>query len=70
MGQWEVADPGEGANPRGRGGRQHTILPIFFQKLHEIERIWTPRRTRIPRPILDRPMKGVHWMCDSYCINL
>ena len=43
-----MADPGfpqgRGANPRGGGGRQHTILPKFAkisQKLHEIERIWT-----------------------------
>ena len=34
-----VADPGF---PRA-WGRQHTILPIFFTKLHESERIWTPR---------------------------
>ena len=33
---------GEGANPRGLGGRQHTILPNFPKIMHEIERIRTP----------------------------
>ena len=45
-----VAGPGF---PRGRGtnspgGRQHTILPKFPKKMHEIERIWTPREGRVP----------------------
>ena len=39
-----VTDPGfprgGSANSPG-GGRQHTILPKFPKKLHEIERIWT-----------------------------
>ena len=30
-----------------RGGRQHTILPNFPKKLHEIERIWTPGGARV-----------------------
>ena len=45
-----VADPGfprgVGANPTGGG--QHTILPNFPKKLHEIERIWIPRVPRAP----------------------
>ena len=45
--------------PRGgrepsRGGREHAK---FSQKLHEIERIWTPRGgVRPSRPPLDPPM--------------
>ena len=39
--QWRIQDfPEEGAPTLG--GRQHTILPNFPKKLHEIERIWTP----------------------------
>ena len=43
-----VADPGfpRGGcanSPWGGGGCQHTILPKFPKKLHEIERIWTQR---------------------------
>ena len=38
---------------RGRqlsgGGRQHTIFAKFSQKLHEIERIWTPRGGMRPK---------------------
>ena len=46
--QWRIQDfPEEGApTPRGR---QHTILPNFPKKLHEIERIWTPRGVTHPR---------------------
>ena len=47
-----MADPGfprgGGANSPG-AGRQHTILPNFPQKLHEIERIWTPRGGARPK---------------------
>ena len=39
----------------GGGGRQHTILPEFSQKLHETERIWMPREgtgpSRPPPPL-------------------
>ena len=39
-----VADPGfpRGGGANSPGGRQHTILPNFPKKVHEIERIWTP----------------------------
>ena len=44
MAQLAVADPGfpRGGGANLSGGRQHTILPKFPKKLHEIERIWTP----------------------------
>ena len=45
-----VADPGF---PRGGGanspGAQTYDLAKFSQKLHEIERIWTPRGACVPR---------------------
>ena len=39
-------------------GRQHTILPNFPKKLHEIERIWTPQGVMHPGrpPPLDPPL--------------
>ena len=39
-----VADLGfpRGGGANSPGGRQHTILPNFPKKLHEIERIWAP----------------------------
>ena len=52
-----VADPGfsrgGGVNPPG--GREHAK---FSRKLHEIERIWTPRggRASLTPPPLDPPM--------------
>ena len=57
--QWRIQDfPEEGApTPRGGGanspggGRQHTILPYFHQKLNEIERI-----LRVLRAPLDPPL--------------
>ena len=47
-----MADPGfpRGGDANSPRGRQHTILPNFPKKLHEIERIWTPR------PLLDPPL--------------
>ena len=53
-----VADPGfsrgGGVNPPG--GREHAK---FSRKLHEIERIWTPRGGRASlTPPLDPPMKS------------
>ena len=38
-----VADPGfpRGGGANSPGGRQHTNLIEFSQKLHEIQRIWT-----------------------------
>ena len=49
-----VADPGfpRGGGANFRGGRQHTILPKFSKKLHEIERIWTGGG--VPRAPLER----------------
>ena len=46
-----VADPGF---PRGGGANSPGGVPTydfakFSQKLHEIERIWTPRGARVPR---------------------
>ena len=53
---YTVADPGfsrgGGVNPPG--GREHAK---FSRKLHEIERIWTPRGGRASlTPPLDPPM--------------
>ena len=40
--QWRMQDfPEVGAQTSGGG--QHTILPNVPRKLHEIERIWTPK---------------------------
>ena len=36
---WTNSSGGSRISP---GGRQHTILPNFPKKLHEIERIWAP----------------------------
>ena len=40
-----VVDPGfpQGGGANSPGGHQHMNLPNFPKKLHEIERIWTPR---------------------------
>ena len=54
-----VADPGfpRGGGANSPGGHQHTNLPHFPQKLHEIERIWTPRGAARPSlPSLDLPL--------------
>ena len=53
-----VADPGfsrgGGGREPSRGGREHAK---FSRKLHEIERIWTPRGGRASlTPPLDPPM--------------
>ena len=58
-----VADPGfprgEGANPP-RGAPTYDFAK-FSQKLHEIERIWTPRGRGecVPRERLDPPVKSM-----------
>ena len=62
-----VADPefprGGGAN--SRGGHQHTILPNFPKKLHEIKRIWAPRGGARPsRPPLDPPLAFPVSFCE------
>ena len=47
--QKSVADPGfprRGGRQPPRWGCQPTILPNFYRKLHENERIWTPRGGR------------------------
>ena len=58
-----VADPGfsrGGGREPSRGGREHAK---FSRKLHEIERIWTPRGGRASlTPPLDPPMK---WLVRS-----
>ena len=57
--QLSVVDPGfprgGGANSPG-GGCQHTILPSFPPKLHEIERIWTQGGGTRPSCPLDLPL--------------
>ena len=54
-----VAVPGF---PRGGGANTPGGVPTYdfakiSQKLHEIERIWTPRGAHIPRPPRDPPLK-------------
>ena len=53
-----VADPGfprgGGANSPGGGAPTYEFVE-FSQKLHEIERIWTPRGAS-PAPPLDPPL--------------
>ena len=46
--QWRIQDfPEEGA-PTPRGGAPTYEFAKFSQKLHEIERIWTPNPSRPP----------------------
>ena len=52
--QWWIQDFLEVGVQIPGGGLQHRILSIFFQKLHEIERIWTLRRVPVPRAPLIR----------------
>ena len=56
-----VADPGF---PRGGGTNPPKGAPSydfakFSQKVHKIERIWTPRGARIPHAPLDPPLQTV-----------
>ena len=55
--QWRIQDfPEEGA-PTPQGGAPTYEIAKFSEKLHEIERIWTPRGGARPsRPPLDPPM--------------
>ena len=41
--QWRIQDFPDGGHQPPRWERQPTILPSFYQKLHENERIWTLR---------------------------
>ena len=52
--QWRIQDFTEvgGANPPGWGGGANIQFCHFFQKLHEIKRIWTPSLA----PSLDPPL--------------
>ena len=54
--QWRIQDfPEEGAPTPG--GAPTYDFAIFSQKLHEIERIWAPRRGRTSlAPPLDPPL--------------
>ena len=62
--QWRIQDfPEGGVNPPG--GREHAK---FSRKLHEIERIWTPRGGRASlTPPLDPPMIHVIPLITSCC---
>ena len=55
-----VADLGfpRGGEANSRGGRQHTDFVKISQKLHEIERIWTPRGERASKILLCRSATG------------
>ena len=50
-----VADPGF-SQGGGTNSKSSYYLAIFPQKLHEIERIWTPGGACPWRPLLDPPM--------------
>ena len=66
-----MADPGF---PRGRGANSPGGVPTydfakFSQKLHEIERIWTPGG-RILRAPLDPPLVSVCvFVCVCVCVS-
>ena len=54
-----MADPGfpQGGGANSPGGVPTYDFAKFSQKLHEIERIWTPRGARVPHaPSLDLPL--------------
>ena len=61
-----VADPGfprdRAPTLGGRGGADIRFCQIF-PKHHKIERIWTPRGTRVPHAPLDPPLVMAHLQC-------
>ena len=67
-----MADPeiprGGGTNPPGRGAPIHDFAK-FPQKLHEIEKIWTPRAREGPPPPLDPPMVVTHCISFKQCLK-
>ena len=61
--QWRIQDFPEGGAWTLQGGREHAK---FSRKLHEIERIWTPRGGRASlTPPLDPPMHLVTLVTNS-----
>ena len=58
--------------PTLQGERQHTILQKFPQKLHEIERIWTPRRGRASKILLCRSATALlsNTQCDAFGLSV
>ena len=48
-----------------RRGSQHTILPNFPKKLHEFERIWTPRGDARPKFYYVDPPLFTHLCVNS-----
>ena len=62
--QLSVADPGFLRRGPSPWGDQHTILPKFRKKRHEIERIWTPGG--VPRVPLRSATgySGLHFRID------
>ena len=60
--QWRIQDfPEEGA-PTPQGGAPTHDLAKFSQKLHEIERIWTPRGGRASKILLCRSATDMFWI--------
>ena len=67
--QWRIQDFPEGGAWTLQGGREHAK---FSRKLHEIERIWTPRGGRASlTPPLDPPMTTIlgRWRSVSAMIK-
>ena len=64
-----------------RGERQHTILPNFPKKLHEIEQNWTPGEGHASKILLCRSVTALcgffancgktwGWRClEGWCVN-
>ena len=80
-GQWWIQDFPEEVAPTPQGRCQHTVLPNFPRKLHEMKRILMPRRAGVllvpPRsanggsPIFQKmgdstPNMGIWSMCSWY----
>ena len=62
-----MADPGfpRGGGANSRGGAPTYDFTKFSQKLHLIERIWTPQRGRASlAPPLDPPLKTIIKLTD------
>ena len=54
-----VADPGFSRGAGAPSPKRAFIFQFFCRKLHENERIWTPRVARVPGAPLDQPMKMI-----------
>ena len=67
-----VADPGfpRGGDANSQGGVSTYDFARFSQKLHEIERIWTPEGGTPHAPPLDPPLIILHKYNDKLKFNV